>query len=117
MESVDRNTDLYELLGVAPEAHFDEIKSAYRAMVRRTHPDSNGGNGHTELFKRIRQAYETLSDPQARSAYDFMMGFAATEHRGSFYDFRFEDFFDRLFNCLKMEWWKERIGRAQQEPE
>jgi len=113
MESVDRNTDLYELLGVAPEAHFEEIKSAYRAMVRRTHPDSNGGNGHTELFKRVRQAYETLSDPQARSAYDFMMGFS----RRGCYDFRFEDFFDRLLNCLKMEWWKERIGRARQESE
>lgn len=62
-----RETDHYELLGVSTDASAAEIKSAYRALVRSTHPDA-GGNART--FQRLRDAYETLYDPASRSRYD-----------------------------------------------
>ena len=114
-ESLDSVTDFYALLGVAPGACAGEIKSAYRAMVRLTHPDSNGGNGHEESFKRIRRAYETLSDPHARAAYDLTMGLTTARGEGGFYRFRFENFFDKLLDSVKMEWWRERVGQTQEE--
>lgn len=62
-----RETDYYDLLGVSTDASSAEIKSAYRALVRSTHPDT-GGNAHT--FQRLRDAYETLHDPASRARYD-----------------------------------------------
>lgn len=64
-----RQTDYYELLGVPVDASAAEIKSAYRALVRSTHPDA-GGNAET--FQRLRDAYETLYDPASRARYDRM---------------------------------------------
>lgn len=62
-----RGIDYYELLGVAEDASTAEIKSAYRAIVRSTHPDA-GGDAST--FQRLREAYETLHDPASRARYD-----------------------------------------------
>ncbi|MDP6352948.1 MAG: DnaJ domain-containing protein [Alphaproteobacteria bacterium] len=59
----------YGLLGAAPEASVDEIKSAYRDRVKETHPDSGGG-GDTDAFRRITEAYNVLGDAEARAAYD-----------------------------------------------
>jgi len=57
--------DLYERLGVAREASGDEVKRAYRSLVRVYPPERA-----PEEFKRIRMAYETLSDPRSRQEYD-----------------------------------------------
>ncbi|WAL66862.1 DnaJ domain-containing protein [Amycolatopsis cynarae] len=57
----------YELLGVDKDASAAEIKSAYRAMARAMHPDAGGS---PLAFHRLREAYETLSDPRRRAAYD-----------------------------------------------
>lgn len=59
--------DYYELLGVGSDASAAEIKSAYRSLVRAMHPDT-GGTPAT--FRLLRQAYETLHDPDQRASYD-----------------------------------------------
>lgn len=75
--------DLYEILGVARTAKPEEIKKAYRKLALKHHPDKNPGNAQAErLFKEIASAYEILSDPKKRTAYD-QMGDAAFDGRGA----------------------------------
>ncbi len=65
------NRDFYEILGVAREADGDTIKKAYRKMAMQFHPDKNPDNKEAEeTFKECARAYEVLSDPNKRSAYD-----------------------------------------------
>ena len=58
----------YESLGVQPGASSDEIKSAYRTLVKRYHPDVEGGD--PVLFARVAEAYEVLSEPKRRQQFD-----------------------------------------------
>ncbi|GAW49946.1 MULTISPECIES: molecular chaperone DnaJ [unclassified Nocardioides] len=62
--------DLYELLGVDRDADGDTIKKAYRRLARQLHPDVNPDPDTQEKFKEVSLAYEVLSDPQKRAAYD-----------------------------------------------
>ncbi len=63
--------DYYQILGVGKSATADEVKSAYRKLARKHHPDVNPGNTEAETqFKEINEAYEVLSDPQKRKTYD-----------------------------------------------
>jgi molecular chaperone DnaJ len=62
--------DLYDLLGVARDADADAIKKAYRRLARQLHPDVNPDPETQERFKEVSLAYEVLSDPQKRAAYD-----------------------------------------------
>jgi molecular chaperone DnaJ len=74
--------DLYETLGVAKTADEKELKSAFRKLAMKYHPDKNPGDAEAEkTFKEINQAYETLKDPQKRAAYD-RYGHAAFENGG-----------------------------------
>ena len=64
-------TDLYDVLGVSPDASAQEIKSAYRALAKQYHPDLNPDDAAAEeKFKQVSTAYEVLSDDEKRSAYD-----------------------------------------------
>lgn len=63
--------DYYKILGVSKNANEKEIKSAYRKLARKYHPDVNQNNkGAEERFKEINEAYEVLGDAQNRSKYD-----------------------------------------------
>ncbi len=62
--------DLYELLGVSRDADAAAIKKAYRGLARQFHPDVNPDPATQEKFKEVSRAYEVLSDPQKRAAYD-----------------------------------------------
>ncbi len=62
--------DYYEILGVPRTADKDELKRAYRRLARKYHPDVNREQGAEERFKEINRAYEVLSEPETRAAYD-----------------------------------------------
>jgi curved DNA-binding protein CbpA len=65
--------DYYEVLGVPKNASDEDIKKAYRKHAMKHHPDRNQGDSASkseEKFKECKEAYEMLSDPQKRAAYD-----------------------------------------------
>ncbi|MGM0139438.1 chaperone DnaJ [Enterococcus sp. DIV0755b] len=70
--------DYYEVLGLQKGASDDEIKKAYRKLSKKYHPDINKEPDAEEKFKEISEAYEILSDPQKRAAYD-QYGHAGTD--------------------------------------
>jgi curved DNA-binding protein len=62
--------DYYSILGVDRGASSDDIKSAYRKLARKYHPDVSKEKDAEEKFKDIAEAYKTLKDPETRAAYD-----------------------------------------------
>ena len=74
--------DFYKTLGVSKTASQDEIKRAYRKLAVQYHPDKNKTKEGEQKFKEVSKAYEALSDPQKRQAYD-QFGAAAFEENGA----------------------------------
>ena len=62
--------DYYQTLGVSIDSTDAQIKSAYRNLARKHHPDVDKTDGAEKKFKEINEAYQVLSDPQKKAAYD-----------------------------------------------
>ncbi|WP_027158056.1 molecular chaperone DnaJ [Methylobacter luteus] len=97
--------DFYKLLGVERNASDAEIKKSYRRLAMKYHPDRNKDNqAEAETkFKQIKEAYEVLSDPKKRSAYD-QFGHAGVDQsmggRGGFGAESFSDIFGDVFGDI-----------------
>ncbi|MBB4212480.1 molecular chaperone DnaJ [Rhodothalassium salexigens DSM 2132] len=96
--------DFYEILGVDRNADKATLKSAYRKLAMKYHPDRNPGDEEAEKqFKRIGEAYDVLKDDQKRAAYDrfghaaFQDGAGAGGGPGGFDFAGFSDIFDEFF--------------------
>ncbi len=67
--------DYYSLLGIKRDANVSEIKKAYRKLAMKYHPDRNQNNQYAEdIFRKISQAYDVLSDEKKRKEYDLHGG-------------------------------------------
>ncbi len=90
--------DYYKILGVERKASADDIRSAYRKLAMKYHPDKNPGDKKAEdKFKEINEAYQVLSDEQKRARYD-QLGSAYSNFRtggGRPDDFRWDDWFQQ----------------------
>lgn len=98
--------DFYETLRVSRDADEKELKSAFRKLAMKYHPDRNPGDEEAEQkFKEINEAYECLRDPQKRAAYD-RFGHAAFENggmggrAGGFGAGGFADIFEDIFGDI-----------------
>ena len=97
--------DFYEILGVAKTATEADLKSAFRKAAMQSHPDRHPGDKDAEArFKELNEAYQHLSDPQKRAAYD-RYGHAAFEQGGAGgmndgFATSMSDIFDDLFGDI-----------------
>lgn len=94
--------DYYEVLGVSKSADEKELKSAYRKLAKKYHPDVAKEENAEELYKEVQEAYGVLSDTDKRAAYDryghaaFQNGTGASAGQGGFggFDMDINDIFD-----------------------
>jgi len=85
--------DYYEVLELTKNASEDDIKKAYRKLAKKYHPDLNKAPDAADKFKEVQEAYEVLSDPQKKAAYD-AYGFAGVDPQQGFNGGGFDGFSD-----------------------
>ena len=79
---MSRVIDFYEILGVRPNSDEVVIQGAYRALMRKYHPDTNKSSDATAKCAKINEAYATLSEPNRRSQYDRTLAEARSKSAG-----------------------------------
>jgi curved DNA-binding protein len=127
--------DYYEILGVKPEADTKDIKTAYRKLARKYHPDMNAEAGAEEKFKEVAEAYEVLKDKGKRAEYDELRqyrdrggggfqpppGWQSSAGRGGagaeHFEGDFSDFFNSIFSGGGGESRHQRPSRRGQDAE
>ena len=93
-------SDYYQILGVARDASPEQIKKAYRKLAREFHPDVASGDGSEDRFKDVSRAYEVLSNPGKRQAYD-RGGDPSSPGGGMGGGFGFQDIFETFFGAAQ----------------
>ncbi|HET7658812.1 MAG TPA: molecular chaperone DnaJ [Oryzihumus sp.] len=89
--------DYYQDLGLSRDASAEDIKRAYRRLARKLHPDVNSGAEAEDEFKRVSQAYDVLSDPEKKRAYDMGADPYGGQAGGFGQGFSFSDIMDAFF--------------------
>lgn len=92
-------SDYYEVLGVARDATAEDIKKAYRRLARKLHPDVNPDPHAEDRFKEVGRAYEVLSSPERRAAYDAGGDPGLNGGAGFGQGFGFSDIFETFFGA------------------
>ncbi|MBM7061280.1 curved DNA-binding protein [Pseudomonas sp. UL073] len=123
--------DYYAVLDVAPDADDKTIKTAYRRLARKYHPDVSKESGAEDKFKEVAEAYEVLGDAQKRAEYDELRRYGGRQgqafepppgwqsHAGGFHgsahgeDADFSDFFESLFGAAAREQGRSRARRGR----
>lgn len=131
--------DYYKILGVEPEAESKDIKTAYRKLARKYHPDMNPDPGAEDKFKEVAEAYEVLKDAGRRAEYDELRHYRSTAGSRSGSGFEpppgwqsssgfggagasrfegdFSDFFNSIFSGADGEPRRQRSGMRGQDAE
>ncbi|MBX5480845.1 MAG: molecular chaperone DnaJ [Myxococcaceae bacterium] len=114
MSAAAQKRDYYEILGVPRDVQPQELKSAYRRVALKYHPDRNPGDKEAEeKFKEASEAYEVLSDPEKRARYDRFGHAQGFNFEGGFSSATINDIFGEIFGDIFGAGRPRRGGKAR----
>ena len=114
MAAAAQKRDYYEVLGVPRDATAQDLKSAYRKIALKYHPDRNpGDHSAEEKFKEASEAYQVLSDPEKRARYDRFGHAQGFNFEGGFSAASINDIFGEIFGDIFGAGRARRGGRAR----